>query len=1343
MRPIERRASRRKAFPRSYLLHEIFERTAAEFPENIAVEVPPSESDPRRQAFTYAEIEEKANQVASRIAPFANGEFIVAILLPRRSHHLYVAQLACMKAGGAYVCVDPGLPLERTSYVLEDSRPVAIITCAECRSSIPDLPVYRSKIIDIVEAERSTQGRCSPGCYANDNPNVVTPSSLCYVIYTSGTTGWPKGAMIEHHSVVNYVLSNLEYFDLGPQDRVGQCSSPAVDASVEEIWLALSAGATIVVMDDDVVQLGPDLVPWLQRERISMLCPSPTLLRMCGACDPFTELPDLRLLYVGGEALTADLADRWAPGRRLVNGYGPTECTIVASRARILSGRQITIGKAVSGNRLLVLDEQLRKIAGGGPGELCVSGECVARGYLNLPNLTAQKFVEHPIHGRIYRTGDLVQRLDSGDMLYLGRIDSQVQIRGHRVELSSVESQLCQCSGVRAAACKVQRDGNAEHLVAFIVPEDDRRPGFDDLRAELALKLPSYMHPTDYAYLTELPNTLSNGSLNRSALPDVRLKATTHRDVAPPSTKAEEIIASAFSEHVPFAGAVSIDDDFFMDLGGNSLLAARVISTLRSYELTSALAVRDLYETRTVAGLAERVNLQRDGAETTRQRPAGAGMHTVAGSAIQLLWLIGATISGAAVVYGLAFKLMPVIIVEFGLIPFVLLGPWIAFGLRLVLFPATLLIAVTCKRLLIGRYCAGRYPFLGSMYVKNWVVHRVVLTVPWGLVEDTVFKNWALRALGAEIGKRVHINKGVDLTSGGWDLLEIGDDVSIGRDVALRLVDYRDQEMVLGPISIGDDCTLETRSRMCPHSSMEPGAYLTALSALPYGTKIPAEQTWDGVPASYKGAAPSAPEIKPGSRSWSPVRQGVVHILLRFLLTPLGFLPLAGLAAVCAVYLNLNADTVLDWLFSPYSFHISTILFVLALVVVGLLASLPLQALLTRWIGRVHPGVYSRWGWTYIVACMKRSTVESVGRVLNGTLLWPAWLRWAGMRIGKKCEISSIMEAIPELTSIGDECFFADGIYLGGPRMHRGTLSCAITNLQTNTFLGNHAVIPCGSNLPEDILVGICTPADGRRIRRGTSWFGHPAFELPRREIVNVDRKLTHDPSWYRFATRLIWESLRFLLPIIPVLLLIIWFKTLLYWWNLQSTAVFFGVVVPSYAAISGLCLCVVTLAAKWILLGRVREGQHPLWSCWCGRWDLLYVMWAFYTRPILSSFEGTLFLAWYLRAMGARVGSRVVFGSTFSQLVDPDMLSFGENTTVSCMFQAHSFEDRVLKIGHVRINERCNIGSGVVLLYGADIGGGAWIGENSVVMKDETLLPGRYYSGCPTRSLRMPATNV
>jgi non-ribosomal peptide synthetase-like protein len=1164
----------------------------------------------------------------------------------------------------------------------------------------------------------------------------LSPSTLCYVIYTSGTTGNPKGVMVEHHSIVNLVLANVDYFGFGVRDRVGQSSSVAYDSSVEEIWLAFACGATLVVMDDDVVRLGPDLAPWLRAERINVFCPPPTLLRMCACDDPERELPDLRLLYVGGEELPADVANRWAPGRWLENGYGPTECTVTVVRGRVRAGEPVTIGRPVRNAHAWVLDDELREAAPGETGELCIGGQSVTRGYLNRPDLTREKFVEHPVLGRIYRTGDLVRRLDSGDLAYLGRSDAQVKIRGHRIELSAVEAELCASPGVRAAACKVQDLGGGKELVAFLVADSAAPPDVDRLRAELRARLPEPMVPVRFGFLPDLPVTPASGKLDRRALPDLPPELEPDRELIAPRSEAERLVARAFSDHLRRGAPVSIHDDFFLDLGGNSLLAAQAVSSLRKTELTSALTVRDVYEARTVAALAALTAGTGTAAADRERGERKIAKHATLASLLQLVVILGKVVAGSAVAYLAAFRLLPAVVGDFEISTFLLLVPGLALAALAVYAPLALLATVTAKKLLIGRYRAGRHAYLGGFYLRSWIVQQLARAIPWELVEGTVFKNVFLRALGARIGKNVYIHRGVDLRTGGWDLLEIGDGATIGRDVSLGLLEYADQEMVLGPVTIRESCTLDTRARMAPHSVMEAGAVLTSLSMLPSHATIPAGETWHGVPAAFQGASPPAPAVPAGSRPWPAALHGGMLLLARFLLAQLPWLPLMILAAI----LERRAETSwIEALYSPDSFDPVPILIALVVTAAGFALALPVEALAVRLLGRVRPGTYPLYGWTSLVVFVKERMVETAGNSLSGTLLWPGWLRSAGMRVGRKCEISTIMEVIPELVEIGEESFFADGIYLGRPWLHRGTLTAARTTLAKNTFLGNHVVIPGGAELPTDILVGISTLADAGRIRPGTSWFGNPAFELPRREVVESDRRLTHDPEWYRYVTRLFWEYLRMAIPVVPALLGILWFKLLPPWRAGQSRAVFYGLTLPGFTIAAGAGLVALVLLAKWLLLGKVREGRHPLWSCWCSRWDFLYVVWAAYVRGSLSSFEGTPFMAWWLRAMGSRIGRRVVLGTSFAQVVDPDMLEIGDDATVSCLLQLHSFEDRVLKIAPSRIGARCTLGTGAVLLYGAHIGDGARVEDGSVVMKHETLLPGRYYVGCPTRAERAP----
>ncbi len=1323
-------------------LHKIFESVAGRLPGQVAIEVPPAGAAPRRQ-LTYAEIDALADALAARLAPFVRSESVVAVLLPRVSHLVYVAQLAILKAGGAYTCIEPDAPRERIRFILEDSRAVAALVLPEDRELVAGLgfPPERTVVVEDAPA-------AAPLATPLPAPPWLAPSTLCYVIYTSGTTGNPKGVMVEHHSIVNLVLSNVDYFSLGPSDRVGQSSSVAYDSSVEEIWLAFACGATLVVMDDDVVRLGPDLAPWLRAERINMFCPPPTLLRMSATEDPERDLPDLHILYLGGEELPADVANRWAPGRWVENGYGPTECTVTVVRGRVLAGEPVTIGVPVRNATAFVVDEALREVPAGETGELVIGGQSVTRGYLNLPELTAEKFVHHPDFGRIYRTGDLVRRLPAGDLAYLGRADSQVKIRGHRIELSAVEAELCARPGIRAAACKVQDhpSGAGKELVAFLVPDPASPPDLDFLRADLRAKLPEPMVPVRFALVPELPASPSSGKLDRKALPDLPPEAVADRAVVAPRNAAERLVADAFAGQLHRGAAVSIHDDFFLDLGGNSLLAAQAVSALRKSAVTSALTVRDVYEARTVAALAALIapTPSMPGPAIPPPAPPAArrAKHPGLTALLQLAFILGKAIAASAAAYLIAFRLLPATTENVETTTFVLLLPVLALAALGVYAPLALLATVTAKKLLIGRYRTGRHAYLGSFYLRSWIVQQLARIIPWELVEGTVFKNAFLRALGAKIGKKVYIHRGVDLRNGGWDLLEIGDGATIGRDVSLGLLEYENQELVLGTVAIGAGATLDVRARMAGNSALGEGAVLTALSMLPSHAAIPAGEQWKGVPAAYESASPPTPELTPapGSRrrqSWPAALHGALLMLARLVIAQLAFLPLVLLVVVIE---RGAAESWIEALYSSESFDAAPILLALGIAVAGFALALPVEALAVRLLGAIRPGTYPLYGWTSLAVFVKERMVEAAANSLSGTLLWPRWLRWAGMKVGRKCEISTIMEVIPELIEIGDECFFADGIYLGGPWLHRGTLSAARTTFGSGTFLGNHVVIPAGAELPGDILIGVSTVADARRIRPGSSWFGNPAFELPRREVVESDRRLTHDPEWYRWVTRVFWEYLRLLIPVVPLLLGILWFKLLPLWRAGESPAQFYLLTLPASTIALGACLVVLVLIGKWALLGRVKEGRHPLWSCWCSRWDFLYVVWAAYVRGSLASFEGTPFMSLWLRAIGARIGKRVVLGTSFAQVVDPDMLNIGDDATVSCLLQLHSFEDRVLKIAPAYIGKRCTVGGGTVLLYGANIGDGARVEDGSVVMKHETLLPGQYYVGCPTRPAPAPA---
>jgi non-ribosomal peptide synthetase-like protein len=1328
------------------VLHQFFERSAHRWPDVIAVDVPPGVGRPHREQTSYRELQRRSDALASAVHDVTGSAVgrIIAILAPRTTADLYAAQLAVLKAGAAFVCVDPTFPDEQVAYILRDSGAAVLLTNEEGRGRA-ERTAYKGAVIRL---DRPLPATAGPGAQqmpaeAIAAPIVAPPTaeSPAYVIYTSGTTGQPKGVMIGHRSIANLVESDVWEFGLGPGDRVAQGSSAAYDSSVEEVWLALSSGAAVVVMDDDTARLGPDLVPWLRHEKITVLCPPPTLLRGAGCDDPQAELPDLRLLYVGGEALTDDVAERWAPGRRMVNGYGPTECTVTCLRSDVARGQPIAIGRPIPGMRAWVLDENLIPVPDGEPGELCMAGAGLALGYLNQPELTAARFPELPLLGRVYRTGDLVHARADGTLFYHGRIDSQVKLRGYRIELEAVEACLARCEGVREAACNVQGDGVAQTLVAFVVASDPARPPDpDELKARLQRSLPGYMVPSLIGTIAELPRGAS-GKVRRAELPALTLSLLTTRgrhrpaDVAAPREPVEKAIAEAVEELLTPAGGLSIDDDFFTDLGGSSLHAAILISKLRADPRTESITVRDLYEARTIRALARRAAPPPAEPEAVRETvpvavPTGNPARvTIAQSA----WLLLELLILAPVAYLVVFRLLPWMSGYLGLVPLILLAPLLLTVGGVIWAPVSVMIAARAKKILIGRYTPIRAPVWSDLYVRMWIMRQVVRIVPWRSIAGTEFQCMALRALGARIGQRVHIHRGVNLLAGGWDLLDIGDDVTISQDASIGLVRLEQGHVVVGPVTLADGATLDIRAGVGPDTRLGRDCWLAALSSLPAGGTIPDGEMWDGVPARPVGPAPEPPELTASGSYLSPVPHGIAMVACRNALQTVLAVPALLASIAFVVGFDLTYDSLLAALAHPTS-HLGMLTTAAALSCVGLVGMIGVEAVAARALGTVAEGVISRWSPAYIRVWLKTGLVDSAGIWLSGGLYWPGWLRWAGMKVGRGCEISTIIDVVPELIRIAPETFFADGIYLGGPRVHRGTVTLARSQLGKNTFLGNHAVVAGGQRLPENILIGICTVADDRVVRPGTSWFGHPPFELPRREIVECDRTLTHEPSPVRIVNRLFWEWLRFALPVVPMLTLVAWVSAMSLAGTVMPLPVLLAFGAATIALATAALPCLFVLALKWALLGRVRPGTHPLWSCWCSRWDFLYVAWGFVASGVLASLEGTLLLPVYLRRMGMRIGKRVVLSEGFAQVVDPDMLQIGDGATVNAMFQAHTFEDRVLKIGHVRVGPHSTLADGTVPLYGADIGAHAYVAPHSVIMKHEHLRPGLRYEGAPTR---------
>ncbi|MFE9002125.1 non-ribosomal peptide synthase/polyketide synthase [Streptomyces sp. NPDC007875] len=602
-------------------LAQLFEAQAARAPEAVAVEY-------ESTTVTYGELDARANQLARQLAARGIGpERIVALALPRGIAFV-LSVLAVAKAGAAYLPVDLRYPRERIAFLLDDARPAAVLTTNGATRMLPatgaaevlplDDPRLVAALADTARTPLTDQERTAP----------AHPLHPAYVIYTSGSTGRPKGVVVSHLGLANAVAVQRRKHLVGPGDRVLQFVSPSFDASFWELSKALFTGATLVCAPEERLAPGPDLAALLDERRITHLMIPPSPLSMM----PAGGLGTVRGLMVGGEACSAELVSAWAPGRHMVNAYGPTEATVAATMTDGLTprGAAPSIGTPLDNVRAYVLDQALRPVPVGAVGELYLSGVGLARGYLGRAALTAERFVADPFGAageRMYRTGDLVAWTDSGELTFAGRADDQVKIRGFRIETGEIEAALRGHAAVRQAVVTVREDRPGDRrLVAYVVVEG---AGADEVREHVAERLPGYMVPAAFVVLDELPLT-RNGKVAKAALPAPAAQGTRRA----PSTPEQEIVCGLYADvlGVPEVGA---DDDFFQ-LGGHSLLAIRLAGRIRS-AFGVDVPIRVIFEAPSVEALTARITA----ALPQGDAASAAGARTVEVSrADRRLWFI-------------------------------------------------------------------------------------------------------------------------------------------------------------------------------------------------------------------------------------------------------------------------------------------------------------------------------------------------------------------------------------------------------------------------------------------------------------------------------------------------------------------------------------------------------------------------------------------------------------------------------------------------------------------------------------------------------------------------------
>jgi amino acid adenylation domain-containing protein len=601
-------------FPDTTCIHTQIEAQAARTPEAIAVVFEGGQ-------ISYRTLNERANQLAGYlISQQVKPDCLVGVCA-ERSIEMVVAILAILKAGGAYVPLDPTLPVKRLAYIIQDSNPSIIVGQKRFASKVE----HGDRTFFALDEETSKTHLSN---YSNENPSAeelgLTSKSLAYVIYTSGSTGQPKGVMVEHQALVNRIdwMQQSEYA-LTNEDKMLQKAPFTFDISVEEFIWPLVAGATLVVARAEGHKDPSYLCDLIMAQGVTVLHFVPSMLAIMLQQSRWSDCLSVKCVFCGGEALPASLAKQFhaAHPAALHNLYGPTEATIDVSYWAVERDNEtsiIPIGKPINNTQFFVLDPTLNRVPPGMAGELYIGGAGLARCYVNQPQLTVERFIEHPFSkvdgARLYKTGDLVRYRIDGNLEYLGRIDEQVKVRGFRIELGEIESQLSQLDSLKEVAVSVKGEGAKANLVAYLVASENAAHSMSQqdilkqVKVHLTNSLPDYMLPSAYIFIDKLSYT-SSGKTDKKALPEPD-NSVLERCHVEPTTQTQKELIIIFAELLgKNAVAISVTMGFF-DLGGNSLLAVNLVNSINS-QLNVKIGIRDIFNFRDIEQLAGHIDSQK------------------------------------------------------------------------------------------------------------------------------------------------------------------------------------------------------------------------------------------------------------------------------------------------------------------------------------------------------------------------------------------------------------------------------------------------------------------------------------------------------------------------------------------------------------------------------------------------------------------------------------------------------------------------------------------------------------------------------------------------------------
>ncbi|MUK02614.1 amino acid adenylation domain-containing protein [Vibrio cholerae] len=1275
--------------PHPRTLLDILRATAADHPDASAL-------DDGAHALSYADLIASADSFAAtlRAAGIGAGD-TVGIRIPSGTNELYIAILGVLTAGAAYVPVDADDPDERARTVFAESKAAVVV----------------GQGLALTGGSGGSGGRREP-----------TPEDDAWIIFTSGSTGTPKGVAVTHRSAAAFVDAEARLFlqpdPIGPADRVLAGLSVAFDASCEEMWLAWRYGACLVPAPRALVRTGVDLGPWLVSRGITVVSTVPTL----AALWPSDALENVRLLIFGGEACPPELAQRLAVHDREVwNTYGPTEATVVACAARLGGEGPVRIGLPLDGWDLAVVDESGVPVPEGSTGELIIGGVGLAR-YLD-PEKDAEKYAPMPTLGwdRAYRSGDLV-RLEEAGLVFVGRADDQVKLGGRRIELGEVDAALQSLPGIAGAAAAVQTTPSGNQLLVGYLVAAGAVPDLPALRERLADRLPAALVPL-LTLIDALP-TKTSGKVDRYALPwpleGVGDASSTGILDARTQWIAEQWAAVLGS--VP----ANEDADFFLH-GGGSLAAARLVSLIRARY--PVVTVGDIYAHPRLGALAAFAASTGDGGRT-RAAPARAVRITARKSQV-FQTLMGLPLQILSGMRWLTYAMIATnVLAALGVLteaPTLSWG-WVTLSWLVFVSPfGRMALSVLAARLLLRRVEPGVYPRSGKVHLRLWLAEQISDGVGAVSLASAPWVPIYARALGATIGPDVALHSVPPVTG----LLTLGAGASVEPEVDLSGWWIDGDRVHIGAISVGAGAVVRARSTLMPGARIGAGAEVAPGSAV-HGTVKPGHLV-SGSPAVRAGKAKQDWPIGPPAPS--PMRSRATFLLSAAASGVLALLPfLAAVVACLPVVAALRGAPSLSAAWpSVAGWVVLTAILWFVLNAVLVLATVRLLSIGLR---EGHFATRSRIGWQIWATERVLDLARDLLFPLYASLFTPVWLRLLGARVGKNVEASTVL-LIPSMTTINEGAFLADDTMVASYELGGGYLRIAPAKIGRRAFLGNSGMTSAGRRVPKNSLVAVlsATPA---KAKAGSSWLGSPPSRL-RRLAATGDLRRTFQPSGRLRAARAFWEICR-IVPIILTVMLaavsLVAFDALALWGGYLLAAALSGAVFMVIGAVAAGS----AVLAKWLLVGRIRAGEHPLWSSFIWRNEVVDTFIESVSAPWFArAASGTPALVWWLRALGSRIGRGVWCESYW--LPEADLVVLGDGSTVNrgCVVQTHLFHDRIMSMDTVELAAGATLGPHSVILPAADIAAGATVGPASLVMRGETVPAGTYWMGNPVRSWSGP----